>query len=277
MEFITPNNLEDALKKRAAKPEYKLLAGGTDVCVLINSGKISPAGIISIRNLSGISEIEETGNFVSIGALSTHAKIAASPLIIEHLPALAKACKTVGAVQIQNAGTIGGNVANASPAGDTLPVLLAYDATVIANSIRGERKIKFADFFTGYRKLALAPDEIITKFIIPKRHTAEVSDFYKVGTRRAQAISKVMGCFAAHLDGKALLSVSIAFGSIAPTPVRLSKTETMLTSRKFTLAAIDEACEIAKTEFEPIDDIRSTAEYRSHLVAVMLRRFLTSL
>jgi len=277
MKFFAPENIGEAVKLKAANPSYRLVAGGSDVCVLLNAGKISPDGLISLRGIAPLRAIEETKDRISIGALATHSAIAANSLVEANFPALVKACRTVGASQIQNVGTIGGNVANASPAGDTLPVLLAYDAVVVAGSVRGEREIKFGELFTGYRKLSILPDEIITKFIIPKRHILEVSDFYKVGARRAQAISKVMGCFAAHLDGKAILSVALAFGSVAATPIRLAKTETMLMSRKFTSGAIEEACEIAKSEFEPLDDIRSTADYRRHLVSVMIRRFLSSL
>lgn len=250
-------------------PSYKILAGGTDLCVLMNSKLIKPEGLISISNIAEMKKISDDGEFIDIGALATHAQIFEDKLVKKHLPVLVEACKTVGARQIQNRGTIGGNVMNASPAGDTLPVLLAYETQVEVAGMRGRRSIDFGEFYKGYRKTALAKGEIVTNIRIKRSVKGERSAFLKVGTRKAQAISKVMGCYR-NYDQNHI----IAFGSVAATPVRLKECEEFLSGKKITKEIIAEASEIAMKEVKPIGDIRSTADYRRHVVGVLVKRFL---
>lgn len=274
MEFLSSKDLKEALELKARHPDYVILSGGTDLCTSINSGLVKPSGMINIWGLSGLSEIKEDGDRIEIGALATHTKIIESVLVKKYLPVLARACKTIGARQIQNRGTIGGNVMNASPAGDTLPVLLAYDAEVEVTGLNGQRRIKFSEFYKGYRKTALATSEIVTAFKVPKAKSGERADFLKVGTRKAQAISKVMGCFRLMLDGDVIRGAAIAFGSVAAVPVRCPKTEGFLQGAKLNDVTIEKAVKLVMEEVSPIDDIRSTGAYRRHVAGVILKRFL---
>lgn len=276
MEFLKPKNLSEALAMVGENPTYRILAGGTDLCVAINSGAVGPAGIVCLWGIAELSKIKETNDSIEIGALVTHTKINNCPSVQFYLPSLAEACKTIGAKQIQNRGTIGGNVMNASPAGDTLPVLLAYNAKVVAAGSQKTRILEFADFYKGYRKTSLSQGEIITKFIIPKT-SGEKSAFMKVGTRKAQAISKVMGCFRLKQEDGIIKSAAIAFGSVAPIPLRIKQAEEALVGRTLSADLIVKIKEIVASEVQPINDIRSTANYRRHVCGVLIKRFLESL
>lgn len=274
MDFLSPKNLSEALELRKKNPDYNILAGGTDICVLMNSGILKPLGLINICGVEELKGIKETKDSVEIGALTTYTELIKNELVQKNFQALVESCKTIGAVQIQNRGTIGGNIMNASPAGDTLPVLLVYDALIEVKNTKGSRQIKFTDFYKGYRKAALEKDEIVTKITIPKTKRGEKSAFIKIGTRRAQAISKVMGAFRMQLDGEEVAFTTIAFGSVAPVPVRLYKTEEYLLGKKLTENVISGAAKIASNEASPIDDIRSTSKYRRHICGVLVKRFL---
>ncbi len=277
MNLLTPKDLNEVLELRQNHPNYTVLAGGTDVCALMNGGFIKPEGLINIWGIGELAEISEDEDHIYIGALTTHTKIVESDLVQKYIPVLAKACQQIGARQIQNRGTIGGNVMNASPAGDTLPVLLAYDVDVEASSIKSSRWIPFTKFYTGYRKTALKESEIVTRFRIKKPETAEKADFIKLGARKAQAVSKIMACFRLRLEGDKISSFHAAFGSVAAIPVRLSKTEAFLKGKKLTSDIIDKASNIAKSEVKPIDDVRSTGEYRKHVTGVLIGRFLNNI
>ncbi|MBU0505865.1 MAG: xanthine dehydrogenase family protein subunit M [bacterium] len=277
MNFLEAKNLSQALDYRKEHPTYKLLAGGTDLCVLMNSGIIKPEGLISIWGLDELKQITEEGDVISIGALVTHSAVAQSGMIQKHIPVLGKACLTVGARQIQNRGTIGGNIMNASPAGDTLPVLLAYDATIEVSNTQGSRQIPFTEFYTGYRQTALKEDEMVTRILIKKPNQGEKADFIKIGTRKAQAISKVMACFRMQTQDDVITSFQAAYGSVAAIPVRVTALEEFLVGEKLEEKTIEEAIQITKDNLNPIDDIRSTADYRKHVCGVMVKRFLVTL
>lgn len=268
MQFISPKNLKEALLARQ-QCGYPILAGGTDLIAQWKASGNRPFGVINISGIKELKGIKESKNSIMIGAGATHSEIFESKIVKKFLPALATACGTVGALQIQNRGTIGGNVMNGSPAGDTLPVLLAYDAEVELVSLRGSRLVPFAEFFTGYRKTVAAKDEVVTKFIIKKPGKGESAVFLKVGTRRAQAISKVCGCF--RKIGRECI---ITYGSVAPTPIRCRKTEDFLKGKKLTPEVIGSALKLVGSEVAPIDDIRSNASYRRHVAKALLSRFL---
>jgi CO/xanthine dehydrogenase FAD-binding subunit len=224
-----------------------------------------------IDELRGISL--ETGALV-LGARTTYTEIRRSALCREHLPALVEASATIGAAQIQNRGTLGGNVGNASPAGDTLPVLLAADATILVGGQRGEREIAAAEFFVDYRKTALEPDELILQVRFPLSPGRELR-FRKVGTRRAQAISKVVMALAwRDLGGHGWSDVRVALGSVAATPIRARATEAVLDGAGPTPQAADLAAETLAGELKPIDDVRSTADYRRTVAARILHRLV---
>ncbi|HPQ81790.1 MAG TPA: xanthine dehydrogenase family protein subunit M, partial [bacterium] len=247
-----------------------ILAGGTDIVVQWRAGAIDPPGFIDVSSVPELRLIEEDGDSLLIGAGATHSNIASNPLVGEHLPVLVEACLSIGATQIQNRGTIGGNIMNASPAGDTLPVAAAYDAQMCASSVKGDRWIPASEFYTGYRKTALASDEMLTRIRFPKRDSKESAGFYKVGTRRAQAISKVALCARARIRHGGIEWIKIAVGSVAPTVVRCPGTETLLAGKAINAALMDTARASIMDEVHPIDDVRSTAEYRRFVTGSLL-------
>lgn len=272
---VSPTNLADAYALMAAGPTTPI-AGGTDLMVAL-SGELAdpPARMLDLWHLDELRGIVLEGDAVVVGALTTFTEIRRSPLCREHLPILVEAAATIGAAQIQNRGTIGGNAANASPAGDTLPVLLALDAALVCGSVRGERTVPATAFWPAYRRTALAPDELLLRIRFPLAAGRE-SRFRKVGTRRAQSISKVVMALSYRDVGKAgaWTEVRLALGSVAPTPIRASATEAVLEGRSPTPETADRAAESLAGELRPIDDVRSTAEYRRLVAARVLHRLV---
>jgi len=234
-----------------------------------------PSRVVDLWHLDELRGITLDGGAVVLGALTTYTEIRRSAVCREHLPALVEAAATIGAAQIQNRGTLGGNAANASPAGDTSPVLLATDAEFILGSARGERTVAAADFWPAYRHTALAPDELILRIRVPIAPAREVR-FRKVGTRRAQSISKVVMALAWRDGGEttAWRSVRLGLGSVAATPIRARITEAMLEGRLPTPETADLAAETLAGELHPIDDVRSTAEYRRVVASRILHRMI---
>ena len=269
----TPQHLFEAYEHLAAGPT-RPIAGGTDVMVAI-TGELGPVPerMLDLSRIEALRGIElESGNLV-LGARTTYTEIRRSTLCREHLPALVEAAATIGAAQIQNRGTLGGNIANASPAGDTLPILLAADAVILVGGQRGERQIAAADFFVDYRETALAPDELILQVRFPLARGRELR-FRKVGTRRAQAISKVVMALAWRDRGDGWQDVRLALGSVAATPIRAHATEAVLEGAQPTPEVADRAAETLAAELNPIDDVRSTADYRRTVSARVLHRLL---
>lgn len=275
----TPRSLADAfaaLSGSSADDPLTPIAGGTDVMVRI-TGEIGepPARMLDLWRLDELRGISSDGGAISIGALTTYTEIRRSAPCREHLPALVEAAATIGAAQIQNRGTLGGNIANASPAGDTLPVLLALDAEFVVGGARGERTIPASEFWVAYRRTALAPDELILRIVIPVAGGREAR-FRKVGTRRAQAISKVVMALAWRDGGTSSgwSDVRVALGSVADRPIRARGAEAVLEGRAPTPEAADAAAEALAAEISPIDDVRSTADYRRTVAARVLHRLV---
>jgi len=270
-----PARLSDAYALLAAGPLVPI-AGGTDIMVRI-TGEIGPVPERMI-DLSRLEELEgislEEGSLV-LGARTTYTELRRSAICREHVPALVAAAATIGAAQIQNRGTLGGNIANASPAGDTLPVLLAMDAAIELGSQRGERLVPAAEFFPAYRQTALAADELILRVRIPLRAGRETR-FRKVGTRRAQAISKVVMAVSwrSHGPSAGWSDVRVALGSVAATPIRAAAAEAALEGARPSPETADAAAEALAAELEPIDDVRSTAAYRRMVAARILHRIV---
>jgi xanthine dehydrogenase small subunit len=256
-----PASLDEAFRMLRAE-RLTPLAGATDLFVGLNFGTLTARAFLDLGRLDSLRTIEVRDDVLHIGALATYTEIMQSPAVRERVPMLVAAAGQVGGVQIQNRGTLGGNIANGSPAGDSLPVLAAADATVVMCSADGERRAPFASFYTGYRASVLRPDELIVRVEIPRIEGAQW--FRKVGTRAAQAISKLV---MAGVRGPS--TTRLALGSVAPTVVRLSRTEAVLSMGD----GIDEAIRALDAEIAPIDDIRSTAEYRRRVAANLLRRF----
>ncbi len=216
VKYIRPKSLSDALQIYRATPECRPLAGGTDLMVMLHARTLRPApqAVLDLWSLAELKGIRRAKDMMEIGAAESYTGIIGSKDVQQHLPALAAAARTIGAAQIQNRGTLGGNLANASPAGDTLPVLLAYDAVVVTD----RRSIPIDTFFTGYRKTALQADELITAVRFPLGRPV---GFRKVGTRAAQAISKIVMAVSRH-------PARIAIGSVAEVPLRARRAEAAL-------------------------------------------------
>ncbi|MFI5178751.1 MAG: FAD binding domain-containing protein [Vicinamibacterales bacterium] len=262
--LLQPASLRDALAMLRDEGPLTPMAGCTDLYVSFNFGTLKDTRFVNLWSLGALRRIEARGERLSIGALATHTDLIRSPLVGRWLPMLAAAAREIGGVQIQNRGTIGGNVANASPAGDTLPVLAAVDAVVVLRSAGGPRRVPVSAFYTGYRQTVRRPDELIVAFEIPKVRGRQW--FRKVGTRAAQAISKVV------MAGVVGDAPRVAVGSVAPTVLRLRRTEAAIAGG----ASVEAAQQTLLAEIAPIDDVRSTAEYRRRVAANLLARMLTA-
>jgi CO/xanthine dehydrogenase FAD-binding subunit len=260
LELRKARSLDDALSILATEPRMPI-AGATDVYVGLNFGTLHEKKYLDIWSCDELRAITVRGSTLSIGALATYTDMIRSHEVGERVPMLVEASRLVGGSQIQNRGTIGGNVANASPAGDTLPVLAAMGAIVVLKSAAGERRVNFNEFYTGYRASVKKPDELISAIEIPA--LAGRQWFRKVGTRAAQAISKIVVAAVRAPVPK------VAFGSVAATVVRVTKTEEALAAGK----SIDEAIRVLEQEIKPIDDVRSTAAYRLKVASNLVRQF----
>lgn len=255
----------------------RIIAGGTDLMVLMNAHLLDSAEFLDIWGIDELRGIEDEGDALRIGALTTYTQLIKSELIQLHAPSLVAASRTIGAIQIQNRGTIGGNIVNASPAGDSLPVLAAYDAEIEVGSARGTRRVPFNQFYTGYRRSVLEPDELVLAVLLPKLRQDEVDFFWKVGTRQAQAISKTVMACKARIDDQRINSISIAVGSVAPTVVRALQTERLLTGSGISTELIGAARKLIAEEISPITDLRSTEHYRRTVTGNVLAKFLRQL
>jgi CO/xanthine dehydrogenase FAD-binding subunit len=245
-DMIPPRDLPHALT--LLTDGYRPLAGGTDVMVLFESGKLAHRKWMTIHALRELRGIESTPDHVMLGALTTYTEVRRNPILQSEFPMMVEAAALTGGIATQNRGTIGGNIVNASPAADTPPALLAYDAELELTSHRGQRWIPYSQFHTGYKQMNLAPGELLTRIRLPRRFAGWRHFYRKVGTRRAQAISKV--CFAGVKSGA---TIRIALGSVAPIPLLLNGAELHIT---------------------PIDDVRSTARYRLRVAQNLLDEFL---
>lgn len=271
-----PATLTAALAELTRPPRPVLLAGGTDLMAQWSAGAPLPDRVVSIHGLTELMTHERRGDQLVLGAGLPHAQLAASPSVRRDCPALAAAAATVGGAQIQARGTLGGNLINASPAGDLSPALLITGGTaVLISAARGERHVPLADFFTGYRQTARAPDEILLRLELPVRPPAAVEHFIKLGPRRAQAISKIMLAARLTWDGQVLGEAAIALGSVAPTAVLLTDLTRWLTGRAINPSTRAAAATRARAAVKPIDDIRSTARYRRWATGQLVARILS--
>ena len=278
MNVARPRSLAHALEllqsaNGAGRPTP--IAGGTDLLVALNAGTHPGQSFLDLWNLFELRGIRAGGSAVRLGALTTFTGIRRHPLLARRLPSLTAAAAEVGALQIQNRATLAGNIANASPAGDSLPVLLAHDAVIHARSVRGERAIPFETLYRGYRELTLAADELITAIELPFAAAGTFSAFRKVGTRRAQSISKVVFSGTLHRDRAGRVDhVRLAFGSVAPVTLRARNAEAALLGRAPARAALAAARAALSADIAPIDDIRSERDYRVDVAGNLLEQFL---
>ena len=264
---VSPTSLREAVRRLEENPALVPLAGCTDLMVAIAERVGEPPGVLDLLGIPELSGIREHDGWLEIGSTTTFSAIRASSRVRRSFPALAAAAAVVGGWQIQNRATLGGNIANASPAGDSLPVLSALDARVVLASAGGEREVRFTDFQTGYRETVLAPGELIARVRLPYPPPGSIQVFRKVGTRQALAISKVVVVLVgSSIDGR-VADYRLAAGSVAPTTVRLTAVEEAVIGRTLDAALAAEAGRLAAASVEPIDDVRSTAAYRRFALA----------
>lgn len=276
MTLLSPRSAAEAVKAYARTPGALPFAGGTDIMVGWNAGALNGRAVLDLSRVAEWRRITPVADGVDVGSLVTHAEIQRHPLLRRRFPLLAAACATVGAAQIQNRGTLGGNIANASPAGDTFPPLAVYEATVRVVGPDGRRGVPVADIFAGVKKTTLRPGELIEAVFLPFPDKAPSRGlFRKVGTRAAQAISKTMfaGLLWTRKDGT-VEEARLAFGSLAPTVRRLRAAEAFLRGRRLDATAIAAAADLLTSDVSPIDDIRSTREYRLRASRAILSAFL---
>lgn len=276
--LVSPGSLEAVLSLLAGEPAQWLpIAGGTDVMVLYAAGKLPNRKLVNIWNIPELRQLEVFPDRIRIGAACTYTALREHDIVIHEFPLLAAAASWTGGIANQNRGTLGGNIANASPAADSLPALLVYDAELTLVSVRGERRVPYGNFHSGYKQTALAPDELIRDISIPRHFSGYISHARKVGTRNAQAISKVCLAALGRLADGVVYDVRIALGSVAPIPLRLHETEQVLLGKKIEAALIDVARKTVAREIRPIDDIRSTARYRTAVAGNLVAEFLGKL
>jgi CO/xanthine dehydrogenase FAD-binding subunit len=271
-------SLDEALLVLAGDPQgWRPFAGGTDLMVQLAAGALRDRQFVSLWGIGELRRIDETADAVAIGAMTTYTDVLRSGVVGREFPLLARAASETGGIANQNRGTIGGNVANASPAADTPPALLVYDAQIDVASTRGRRRIPYDQFHTGYKRMDLAPDEVITAVSLPRRSPDWTHYYRKVGARRSQAIAKVCLAGAIRLRDERVADVRLALGSVAPTVLRASRTESVLRGAALSGELVETAARTLASELSPIDDVRSTALYRSTVAQNLLREFLAGL
>jgi CO/xanthine dehydrogenase FAD-binding subunit len=273
-----PTTLDAVLAQLAAEPgKHTPIAGGTELMVALGVGRLAQRSLLSIQHLKELRFIRVEGDAIHIGSGTTFTDIRRNKTIGEDLPLLIQSASWTGSVANQNRGTLGGNICNASPAADTPPALLAYGATVTLISMNGTRTMPYSDFHLGYKKTALRPDELLHTISVPRDFADCRHYIRKVGTRNAQAISKVALAGVARMNGDIIADIRIGAASLADRPVRCSAAETALLGKRIDEATIRAARAALASEAKPIDDIRSTAKYRAAVAENLLEEFLRSL
>ena len=277
-QLTTPASLADALEILANEPGvWKPFAGGTDLMVMLEAGRLQHENYINLWPFNELRTIDVTDDHITLGALITYIDVQSNSILRTEFPMLCQAASETGGLAIQNRGTLGGNIVNASPAADSPPALLAYDAEIELSSKSGSRWLPYHRFHTGYKQMQIRLDELLTRIRLP-RQTANCYHYYrKVGTRKAQAISKVCLAAVGRTNNEQISHVRIALGSVAPVVIRCLRTEDALRDQMIDVSAINRGCETLRNEIAPIDDIRSTASYRLRVATNLLTDFLEGL
>jgi len=274
-QLISPATLGEALDLIAQdNGAWKAFAGGTDLMVLLEAGKLPHQNYLNIWNLPELRGIEVTDSHVTLGALTTYTEVQAHEILRQEFPMLCQAASETGGLAIQNRGTLGGNIVNGSPAADSPPALLAYDAELELVSTQGARWVPYHGFHTGYKEMNIRPDELLARIRLPRTTRGRKQYYRKVGTRKAQAISKVCIAALAQINGDRIDDARIAFGSVAPIPLRCIKTEGVLQGQQLNREIIEGAKAELAREIVPIDDLRSTRNYRLRVSLNLLEDFL---
>ncbi len=274
-QLTSPESLEQTLDLLARQPGFwQPFAGGTDLMVLLEAGKLPHKNYLNIWNLDELRGIEATPEHVTLGALTTYTDIQSNSILFEEFPMLCQAASETGGLAIQNRGTLGGNIVNASPAADSPPALLAYDAELELLSINGARWVPYQGFHTGYKQIIMRADELLARVRLPRTTHGLYQYYRKVGTRKAQAISKVCLAATARMKNQTIEDVRLAYGSIAPVPLRCVNTESTLRGAELGGDSIAKAKAELAREITPIDDIRSTKNYRLRVSLNLIKDFL---
>ena len=276
-EYHTGNTLDDALTFMGQHgPETKILAGGTDLVLLMKKKRTMPRRVFSLLNLKELDFVRQEGRIVRIGSLTRHADLANHPLLKDDFSILSRAVGLIGSWQIRNVGTIGGNLCNASPAADSAPPLLALDARIVIAEAGKEKEIPLSDFFTGPGTTVLEPHQILKEIVLERPQNRAAGDYHKLRRRKAVDLSLASVAFQAETDtdGRTLAKVAIGMGGVAPTPIRAPEAEAVLTGRTYkdALKMIDDCVAAAVAATCPIDDIRASASYRRAVVASYVRQ-----
>jgi CO/xanthine dehydrogenase FAD-binding subunit len=281
-DLIAPATLEAVLTTLAENPgRYTPIAGGTELMVALGAGRLTQKNLLSINHLKELRFINVTDKEVTIGSGTTFTDIRRHSIIASDFSLLTQAASWTGSIANQNRGTLGGNIVNGSPAADSPPALLAYDAVLTLTSANGTRAMLYADFHLGYKKTALRPDELLHTITLKRNFGGYKSYTRKVGTRNAQAISKTALAAVASLDGDRIAEIRIGAASLADRPLRCLETEAALSGASLAPTHLESTIRRARAaltaESKPIDDIRSTARYRITVACNLLEEFLRSL
>jgi len=274
-DFHRPLSVKEALQMLDQLDEPKVIAGGTDLTIALKYGLVNPKNIIDLSALNELKYIVENKDEIRIGSLTTFDEIDTSELIKEKLQSLWAASHNVGTWQIRTLATIGGNLANGSPAADSAPPLIVHDASVLIRSINNERMVPITAFFTGPKRTVLKSNELITEIRMPKFDTK--SWWMRIGRRQANTISVVSVAVSAEIADSKFMSCKIALGSVAPTPILALKASEFLKGKEVTEENITAASDLASKESSPITDIRGSAQYRRVAVKVLTQRILKKL
>jgi CO/xanthine dehydrogenase FAD-binding subunit len=277
-DLVAPGTLGGVLELLAAEPgAWTPIAGGTELMVAFAAGRLAAPKLVNLWGIPDLRAIEVSPQNVVIGAAATFLDLRRHPVIASDLPLLAKAASWIGSVANQGRATLGGNLVNGSPAADSSPALLAYDAEVELISARGRRRVPYSAFHTGYKSNVLAADELLYAIHLPRRFARHKQYLRKVGTRRAMAIAKVALGATALLEKGVIREIRLGAASLAPFPTRLAGTEAALLCQAITRETTQSARRALLAEVKPIDDIRSTAQYRSRVAVNLLDEFLLQL
>ncbi len=270
-EYFEPRSIKEAVELLTKYgSEAKILAGGTDLIVRMKQRFIEPKYIINIKKIRELDFIEDRGDHLAIGAATKLREIEKSGVVKKKFMALYEAVRSMAGVQIRNMATIGGNLCNASPAADTAPPLLVFEAKLKIVGLDGERVVPISEFFLGPGKTLLKPNEILAEIQVPYQLEDVGSAFIKIA-RVAMDLAKVNVAVALRTEGNIIKLVRIALGAVAPTPIRACKTEEFLVGKELNEETLRKAAEIVKTEVKPITDIRSTVEYRREVSGVIVK------
>jgi len=274
-QLTTPASLGDVLALLANEPGvWKPFAGGTDLMVLLEAAKLPHRNYVNIWNLEELRGVQIDAHEIMLGALTTYTDVQANSVLREEFPMLCQAASETGGLAIQNRGTLGGNIVNASPAADSPPALLAYEAELELVSTKGSRWVSYQTFHTGYKEMDMRPDELLTRIRLSRSNQTLKHYYRKVGTRKAQAISKVCLAAVARAEGKRIDEIRISLGSVAPIPLRCFRTENLVRGQNLDQSMIAAAKAELASEIAPINDIRSTKNYRLRISQNLLADFL---